>query len=415
MFNECGDSFSVKPFFNQTVIITKDALIAKHILQKHHKAYEKSKIQTKYLSKYIGRGLLTSKGKYWLKQRRLIQPGFHKEKIKNLVSIINEVINNQVKEIKTDEFIPLYPIMNELAFEVVARSLFNYSAKKETLKRLQIIIETLQTFIVNEIRQPHKKFWNALNGETKNKMKLVAESRAIINAIIDQRRESKEEHDDLLDMLIHAKYEDGTSMTNDQLIDEILILFVAGHETTANALTFTLFLLANNKSELKIATKESINLINQDDFAMQSLSKMGYIKNCIEESLRLFPSAWITDRVALEDDTLGDYKIKKGTLLGISFYEMHRNETYWKNPNDFHPERFSEENRKATAAYYMPFGAGPRLCIGNNFAMYEMMLAVNAVINKFDIETNKTEVKLNPLITLKPVDVEIKFTLKLGV
>ncbi|MCB0444304.1 MAG: cytochrome P450 [Gelidibacter sp.] len=401
------DSFSIKPFFSKPIILTRDAVLARHILQKHHKVYEKSKLQTKFLSRYLGYGLLTSVGDYWLQQRRLIQPGFHKEKINNLVAIINSTVNEQVNTIKTGSFVALYPIMNELAFEVVAKSLFNYSAEKQTLKRLQIIIETLQKFIVKDIRQPHKRFWYALKGYFKHHMKLVAESRQIINAIIEERRQSKETHDDLLDMLLNAQYEDGTSMTNNQLIDEILILFVAGHETTANALTFTLFLLANNKSEFIKAQNESITITNNAK-ALESLPKLNYIKQCIEESMRLYPSAWITDRIALEDDVLGNYQIKKGTLIGVSIYEMHRNTTYWSHAERFQPERFSEENKKETSAFYMPFGAGPRLCIGNNFAMYEMMLTINAIINKFDIETNKTEVKLNPLITLKPVDVELK-------
>ena len=411
-FNESNEgSFSIKPFFSKQIILTKDAELAKHILQKHHKVYEKSKLQTKFLSKYIGYGLLTSTGDYWLQQRRLIQPAFHKEKINNLVAIINQTVNEQIKNLKSDDFVQLYPLMNELAFQVIAKSLFNYSAEKHTLKRLQVIIETLQKFIVKDIRQPHKRLWFILKGDIKHNMKLVKESRAIINNIIETRRASTEEHDDLLDMLLKAKYEDGTSMTNTQLIDEILILFVAGHETTANSLTFTLFLLASNKEELNKAKSESVNLDN-NTLAFETLPKLNFIKMCVEESMRLYPSAWITDRVALEDGDLGNYHIKKGTLIGISIYEMHRNTNYWEEADKFQPERFSDENKKKTAAYYMPFGAGPRLCIGNNFAMYEMMLAVNSIINKFDIETNKAEVKLNPLITLKPLDVEMKFTSK---
>ncbi|WP_053978115.1 cytochrome P450 [Mangrovimonas xylaniphaga] len=408
MFKASGESFSIKTPFNSPIILTKDAKIAKHILQKQHKLYEKSKLQTQFLSKYVGYGLLTSTGSYWLKQRRLIQPAFHKDKLKQLVAIIDRTIDEQVNSFPIDRMEALYPLMNTLAFEVVAKSLFNFSADQNTLNRLQFIIAELQNFIVKEIRQPHKRLWYHLKGDMKYHQKLVKESREIIENIIVQRRASKEQHDDLLDMLLKAEYEDGSHMSNNQLIDEILILFVAGHETTANALTFTLFLLATNPKELARAKANSLPITDATQ-AFDVLPKLIYIKQCIEESMRLYPSAWITDRVALEDDTLGEFHIKKGTLLGVSIYEMHRNPMYWDTPEVFNPDRFSEENRKSTAFAYMPFGTGPRLCIGNNFAMFEMILAINAILQKFDISTNKSKVKINPLITLKPVDVEMAF------
>lgn len=412
-FDEKGDTFAIKSPFYGHIVLTRDANMTKHILQKKHKIYHKSKIQTRYLSKYVGYGLLTSSGDYWLKQRRLIQPAFHKEKIQNLVSIINEAIVEQVNKIEPEGYVELYPLMNELAFEVVAKSLFNFSANRDTLKRLQFIIEKLQLFIVKELRMPYKKLWYILKGQMRYHMTLVKESRQIINSIIDQRRASQEEHDDLLHMLLHAKYEDGTSMTNDQLIDEILILFVAGHETTANALTFTLKLLAQNKADLSKVEHEIQGIEDQHLQPFAELSKLKYTMSCIEESMRLYPPAWITDRVNIEDDNMTPYVLKKGTIVGASIYEMHRNKAYWKDPEAYKPERFSEESRKQIMPYYMPFGAGPRLCIGNNFAMYEMVLAINTILKKFHIETNNNTIKINPLITLKPVDIKLKFSLRL--
>ncbi len=409
-FNEAGDTFAMKSPFYGHIILTRDIAIIKHIHQKQHKLYNKSKIQTTYLSKYVGYGLLTSNGDYWLKQRRLIQPAFHREKIQNLVRIINNAIDDEVEAMQpNDDFVDVYPLMNNLAFEVVAKSLFNFSAEKKTLSRLQFIIEKLQLFIVKELRMPYKKLWYTLKGEMRYHKQLVSESRAIINTIIENRRQSKTSHDDLLDMLLHAKYEDGTHMTNEQLIDEILILFVAGHETTANALTFTLKLLAQNKAVLSKVEDEVKTITTKQLSPLEELSQLNYTKCCIEESLRLYPPAWITDRVNTKDDTIEDYHLKKGTIIGASIYELHRNKNYWKNPEDFKPERFFDEHRKNSMLFYMPFGAGPRLCIGNNFAMYEMILAVKAIIDKFDIKTDTTEIKVNPLITLKPVGVKIAF------
>jgi len=409
-FDKHGDSFSIAPPFAKRVMLTRDAEITMHILRKNHRNYNKSKIQTKFLSKYVGKGLLTSSGDYWLKQRRLIQPAFHKEKLQKLVTIMEITIEKQLENLPTDTKVDLYSMMNQLAFHVVAKSLFNYSSDDHTMHRLQEIIEKLQDFIIREIRQPHKKWWYKVSGLVAKHMELVRESRDIINKIIDERRLSDQEHDDLLDMLLKAKYEeDGTSMTNEQLIDEILIFFVAGHETTANALTFTFHLLAKYPEILKKAVAE-VDAIDDHLPPMEKLAQLNYIKNCVEETMRLYPPAWITDRVAIEDDSFADFNIQKGTMIGISFYELHRNSTYWKNPNDFMPERFSEENRKETAGYYFPFGAGPRMCIGNGFALYEMMLSVYVVLKKYRIETDQKTVKIAPLITLKPIDVTLKFT-----
>jgi cytochrome P450 len=401
--------FYVKPYFQESVIITCKSEIAKDILQKKHKHFHKSKIQTQFLSKYIGYGLLTSSGDYWLQQRRLIQPGFHRDKIKNLVDVIDTTIKTQLKIVPLNKEVDLYSIMHELAFEVVAKSLFNFSTEKNTLKRLQFIIEKLQQFITIEIRQPYKKLGFLLSGKYKYHNKLVKESREIIENIIIQRKTTNQEHDDLLQMLLDSKYEDGSSMTNEQLIDEIMILFVAGHETTANALTFILTLLAKHKDVLNKVEAEVEQVSSTTNDALQSISSLTYLTNCINESLRLYPPAWITDRVAVEDIQLQDFYIKKGTMIGISIYELHRNSANWKNPNQFIPERFIDNPELLKSDAYMPFGAGPRLCIGNNFAMFEMVLTVFEIIKKFKISTTTETIKVNPLITLKPVGLTLKF------
>ena len=408
MESNCN-SFSIKPFFTKRIVLTRDAQMAREILQKKHKSFEKSKLQTHNLSKYIGYGLLTATGQYWLQQRRLIQPAFHKEKINGLLQIISNTIEEEVSSFQTKTSLDLYSLMNTLAFKIIAKSLFNFSADPKTLSRLQVIIEALQQFIVKEIRQPHKKLWYHLSGQMKSNMAMVKESRDIINDIIEERRASKEFHDDLLDMLLSAQYEDGSYMTNEQLIDEILILFVAGHETTANALTFTLFLLANNQEELKKATEEA-KRFDLGDLSIKSFSGLQYIKQCIDESMRLYPPAWITDRVCLQDESVGEYHFKKGTMIGVSIYEMHHHEDYWEAPEKFMPNRFSEENKKKIAPFYMPFGAGPRLCIGNNFAMFEMQLTLQSILSKYNIETDKSTIDINPLITLKPIGAQLKFT-----
>jgi cytochrome P450 len=297
-----------------------------------------------------------------------------------------------------------------LAFKVVAKSLFHLSISEEKLKRLQYIIERVQIFLVKEVRLPHKGWWFKLSGQIAKHKTLSEESRKILGEIIEERRASKESHGDLLDMLLATRYEDpGESMTTEPLIDEITILFVAGHETTANALTATTHLLAKHPGVQQKILEEVLQAESETSNPTEQIAKLPYTRAVIDESMRLYPPAWITDRENLEDDTLGDFYIKDDTLVGISFYELHRHPDYWERPNEFLPERFLGEEKKKSTGIYYPFGAGPRMCIGIGFAIFEMVLAVSHLVKKYELSSQKDSFKLNPLITLKPVGVEVKF------
>ena len=412
-FTAYGDTFSVRLGRTKYLMLSRDKDVVQHILQKNHKNYYKSRIQTDYLSKYLGNGLLTTNGDFWLKQRRLIQPAFHKQKLQQLMRVMESTIESELQSLPTDETISVFPRMNHLAFKIVANSLFDVSIPEPTLQRLQTIIEKIQLFLVKEVRLPHLGFWFRATGQVADHQKLAQETRDIIRNIIEERKTSGEQYDDLLDMLLATRYEDtGEPMSTEQLIDEISILFVAGHETTANALTFTVHLLANHPEKIQAIQEEIAAAEEETDDLFDRLGKMPYTKACIEESMRLYPPAWITDRENLEDDTIKDYVVKKNTLIGVSFYELHRHPDYWDNPDAFVPERFMGDARKKTAGVYYPFGAGPRMCIGMGFAVYEMVLAISYIVKRFTLTTQKKDLTLNPLITLKPIGVEVIFERK---
>ena len=346
-FDKFGDSFSIKIGFNQHLILSRDNEIAQYILQKNHKNYHKSKFQSFYLSKYLGKGLLTVDGDFWLKQRRLIQPAFHKQKMNQLVDNMNETIISELNGLVEEKTIDLFPFMSQLAFNVVAKSLFQLSIPEEKLNRIKFITEEIQNFLVKEVRLPHKAWWFSLSGQIKKYQQLALENNAIIREIVDIRNASREEFNDLLNMLLETRYEDtGEPMSINQLIDEIKILFTAGHETTANALTFTVHLLGRYPEVQQKVLNEIIKIEEQKGNIVEQLQKMIYTNAVLNEAMRLYPPAWITDRQNVEDDTIAEFNIKKGTLIGISFYELHRNPKYWKHPNKFDPERFLGEQKK---------------------------------------------------------------------
>jgi cytochrome P450 len=328
---------------------------------------------------------------------------------------MDEVIQEEFSKIKTEEAIDVYEIFNNLAFKVVARSLFDLADiddLEEKISRLQFITEKAQKMLIKELRIPWMKWyfdreWLSGDNSVPHALELIEEARDILRNIINNRRSSDRESRDLLDMLLHSTYEDGSYMEDDQLVDEILVLFIAGHETTANALSFAAQLLAQHPETIAKASKEISHLDNED--LMTGLMAMPYIKQCVDETLRMFPPAYVTDRVALEADSCEDIAIEKGSIWLISFYEMHRRKDLWKDPEVFNPDRFAPGKAKEYRDFYFPFGAGPRMCVGNNFAVFEMILVIARMLERFDITPVHDFIDYHPLITLKPRNADLVF------
>jgi len=410
-FEKHGHTFMVNiGLGGSKVVFTRDAETVKHILQKNHKNYNKSALQTKDLAKYIGQGLLTSNGDFWRVHRRMVQPAFHKKKLEGLLGVMHTSIIGELNSILAGVAQDIFPVMGNLAFQVVAQSLFSAENLREKMGVLQHITTINQQMLIKEMRQPYLQWWFCLKGDIKKHLNLAEQSRELLDGIIQERINSNKEKDDLLDMLLKARYEDGTSMPRRQLIDEVLILFTAGHETTANTLSFTLFLLAKHPEIQEKVFNEVGKVHFSEENSIAILGQLVYTKQCIEESMRLYPPVYIIDRVSLDKDTIQGNNFEKGTVWLMSLYELHRDKDFWEEPDSFIPERFNTANEKEYADYFFPFGAGPRMCVGNNFAMYEMIMVIAEIIKKFKITTSRQEVAIQPLISLKPKDVSLVFT-----
>ena len=409
-FNEFGDIFHVDVGPKNGVMFTRDPEIIKHVLQKNHRNYHKSSLQSEDLAKYVGRGLLTSNGDFWRKHRRMIQPAFHKKKLEALLETMHLAIRHELKRLEPGQVRDAYPLMSDLAFQVVAKSLFSRSDIREEMNSLQEITETNQLMLIREMRQPYLKWWFRLSGRIGKHLDKAAEGRAILDRIIEDRIGSGQREEDLLDMLLDARYEDGSPMPRRQLLDEVLILFTAGHETAANALSFLLYLLATHPEKQEKISREAAAFAPAENGLMPAIQELHYTRSCIEEAMRLYPPAYFMDRVALEDDEIGGRQYKAGTFFLMSLFELHRHPGYWQHPDSFQPERFLSPPDKEFNNYYYPFGAGPRMCIGNNFAMFEMMMTLVEITANYKLETDMTDIGINPLITLKPGKVPIKFS-----
>lgn len=391
-------------------IMTMDPDIIQHVLQKNHKNYFKSELQSKHVAKYVGNGLLTTNGDYWLRQRRLIQPGFHKRKLESLVQIVDKVIIEFIDQVKSkinagQTSFQVEDEMHELTLKIVSKSLFSTGITDEQLHILGEGITQLQLAVIKDVRQPIFVWYRKLIGEVRRNKIIAEKVYKLLNDLVEERRNSQEEHDDLLDMLLSSRYEDtGEAMSNQQILDETLIFFVAGHETSANALTWALYLLDQNKGCIDTLREEAITSAYAGEASFENIMKLQYHRQVISEALRLYPPAWITDRVALDEDEAHGVKIAKGEIIGVFIYGAHRSPTHWDNPDIFDPSRFSPQNIKKIPAFaYFPFGGGPRLCIGQQFAMMEMIQAIFHLLEHFAFTLDPDQkIDINPLITLRP-------------
>lgn len=414
-FEAKGDTFRLKLGLNQSVVFSRDPGFAIYALQKNQRNYHKSDIQTRQLAKYVGRGLLTSEGELWKTQRKLIQPAFHKKTLVTLLGKVQAVIHSELDRILEDQPADIFPVFNDLAFQTVVKALFSTDIDRKKIDRLQHITEAAQQMLVKELRQPYKRWYFKYGGPIQKHLDLAQEGRDILLEFVNERKASQQRYGDLLDMLLEARYEDGAPMSEQQLIDEILILFVAGHETTSNALTFTSELLARHPEVQERMYQEYLSFAlaasdsgHQEDQIMNLIKSMTYIKQVIEEAMRLYPPAYFIDRVNYQADRYNQMEIDKGSNLLFSVIEIHKHKDFWTDPLVFNPDRFADNAGMKHPAYF-PFGAGPRMCIGNNFAMYEMILTMTELIRRYRILPKTTPIEIKPLITLKPKNAVLTF------
>ena len=385
---------------NRKLILTQNPEFINYILKENHRNYNKSELTTKKGAKFFGKGLLFSNGDYWLKQRRLIQPAFHREKLKGLFNLIIKSIDVYLLEFPVGKNIDIHPLVHQLSFNILIQSLFDIKLTSQMMEEIRQIFTELQHFLFKDVNQPLHRFFYPITGTETAQLKNAKRLREIFLEIISKRKESNKQYDDLLDMLLNSKYEDtGETMSNEQIVDEVLILIFAGHETTANTLSWLLYLLSTNKE----ATQKLTDSFH--DSTIHECLNNEYLKATINEAMRLYPAAWIAERVAIEDDKFEDYSFPKNTIIVPFFFGLHRDKNLWNEELNFVPERFIINNKVTKLKNYFPFGAGPRMCIGNNFAIAEMSFFIFSFLKKFQIQASGQIPEMKPLITLRPDNV----------
>ncbi|GAB2475408.1 cytochrome P450 [Hymenobacter qilianensis] len=415
-----GDTIVVYLGGIRRTVLTRDPGLVQHVLQKNHRNYPKSDL-SHGIARYLGHGLLTSEGSYWLQQRRLIQPGFHRQRISSLVTLMQAEINDCLEPLEREAAkqggaveVAVHELMTTTAFRIIARSVFSNSLAEAQLQRMAELLTAIQAFYVRTVRQPYLRPWQHARGQFRRHDHLAAELRDIVRQYIRQRQQSSgPAPDDLLQMLLDARYEDnGEPMTEEQVLDEAAIILVAGHETSANALSWLWYLLAQHPEVVAKLRAEMDQVLGDRPATFADLPGLGYSLQVIQETMRLYPPAWILDRVAAADDSYNGLALPKGTLISGYLYGIHHSAKLWDEPEAFRPERFGPDQLRQQAPYaYIPFGGGPRLCIGNQFALTEMQLVLLEMLRRFEVERiEQPPVDLMPLITLRPrQEIRVRF------
>lgn len=375
----------------------------KHVLQDNARNYSKRTLQFTNLALVTGQGLLTSDGEFWLRQRRMAQPAFHRQRIAGFGGAMTGAALRMLErwKAKQDGVLDLDHEMMEMTLEVVGLTLFS-SDFSAAAKRMVEATLTALDHVIHKAQNPFgPPAWVPTARNRRFRQALGVLDRAVYR-LIEERRARGQPHGDLLSMLLEARDDEGQPMTLRQLRDELITVIIAGHETVASALTWTWHLLAQHPQAEATLHAELAQVLGGRTPTMEDLPRLPYTRAVFEESLRLYPPAWLITRRATGPDTVGGYPIPKGSLLVLSPYITHRQAEAWPEPEAFRPERFLEDARPPRYAY-VPFGGGPRLCIGNTFALVEGQLILATVAQHYRLRpADPKPVKAAPLVTIRP-------------
>jgi cytochrome P450 len=377
--------------------------------------FEKSK-DYRALRRVLGNGLLTSEGNFWKRQRKLVQPAFHQQRIAAYAEVMVEFTRRMTASWADGQALDIHEAMMRLTLEIVAKTLFDTEVSREA----EDVGAALEVLMGKFMRQAGLALllpsWMPLP-TTRRLQRAVRQLDKVIYEIIRQRRagshfsgglqvEPAPVSGDLLSVLLQAQDDEGIGMTDRQLHDEIMTLFLAGHETTANVLSWTWLLLGRHPKATEKLHEELRSVLAGRPPTAADLPRLVYTDMVLREAMRLYPPVWIIGRRALAPFRLGQYELPGETNVLISQFLMHRDARYFPDPNQFDPERWSATDARCLMLprfAYFPFGGGPRVCVGAGFAMMEAVLLLSTIAQQFQVNLAPGQaIGMLPSVTLRP-------------
>ncbi len=362
-------------------------------------------LRSNFFQRLVGNGLLTSEGETWKRQRRLAQPAFHRQRINSYAQVMVDFTKRMMSTWRDDEVRDIHRDMMRLTLEIVVRTLFNADVSQESDKVGRVLASLVQPFasqatikwiLDNRLPTPtHRRFHR--------EAKQIDD---IVYRLIAERRASGLDQGDLLSMLLQVHDEDGCGMSNEQLRDEVMTLFLAGHETTALTLSWIWYLLAQNPGVERKFHAELEEMLGGRLPQMEDLSGLKYSDMIAREAMRLYPPAYGLGREAIEDCEIGGYLVPRKTQVFMFQWATQRDPRFFEEPDRFYPERWTEGFIERLPKYaYFPFGGGPRFCLGSSFAMMEILLVMATIGQRFRFSTKPDQrVELLPAMSLRPKD-----------
>jgi cytochrome P450 len=401
--HEYGDIVYLR-FFNTPICLLTHPSDIEYVLVKNPSNFVKSR-DYRALKSVLGNGLLTNEGASWQKQRKLVQPTFRHENTARYADVMVLATTKMLDTWKDGETRDIHQQMMALTLEIVAESLFGSDVSGHASgveQALAVLMNQFDGMAGLAFLLPEK----LPIPSTRKFKRSVAQLDKIIYPIIHERRLARRPSNDLLEMLLRSQDDEGDRMSDEQLRDEVMTLFLAGHETTANALSWTWYLLAQHPEIEARLYAEISDVLSGKVPTARDVSRLPYTEMVVKESMRLYPPAWAVGRQAVGPFELGGYKFPKGTNIMIMQWSTQRDARFFPDPERFDPERWSPETLRRNPLprfAYFPFGGGPRVCVGAGFAMMEAILLLATMAQRFCLTlVPNRKVKLLPSVTLRP-------------
>jgi cytochrome P450 len=390
---DCGDLFRIHaPGRGSDTWVVNNPADIKRVLVTHHSNYTKG-IGLDRVKILLGNGIMTSEGALWRRQRRMIQPGFHRRTTDGFAALIERCIDERIERWQAvaarDELLDVTEEMSELTLDIILQAIFG-----DDLAWLAARMGGNPFAIVTEHAVRDLRFAYRFRSLTR-----------LVGELVSKRRAAGEERGDLLGMLIASRdKEHGAPMRDRELIDEVMTLVVAGHETSAAALNWTWYLLATHPQADARLAAELATTPERRGMTLRDSEALRYTRAVIKEALRLYPPGWLLTRRTIEADTLSGYAVPAATDVMLSPYLIQRHPAHWDRPAEFRPERFVDAAAAPRDEWaYIPFAAGPRHCVGENLALYEMTLHVAKVARRWRLEyIDEGPIGIEAAINLRP-------------
>ena len=373
-----------------------------YVLVKNHRGFTKNRHFWRYVRAIFGTGLLTAKGDDWQRQRRLNAPAFSGQRLAGYAAVMVRRAQAALEGWRPGERIDVHAEIMALTLEIAAETLFGTSVTRDVAD-IEQSTNVLMAEISARLRRPiFIPDGIPIPGNLRYRRALRRIDQ-LVARIITERRLSGEDRGDLLSLLLLARHENGEPMNERQIRDEVVTMLLAGHETTALALSWTCYLLSRHPAVESSLAAEVREVLGTRSPALSDLASLSLCEQAISEAMRLYPPAWAIGREAIDACEIGGYRVPVGMTIFISPWVLHRDSRYFDDPGEFRPDRWASGLAKQLPRFaYMPFGGGPRVCIGNRFAMMEAVLILATIVQHFVLEAQNERPEPFPSITLRP-------------